>query len=136
MNRYAREQLKGVVTAHTVGKPPGTPSRVVLAKSEEEFNKAVAAAPGAVVADFGMEGCGACEESAPELDKLVAECNDVTVVRVDVDDAPELADKFKVEAMPTFFYADKAALMVPGTAKELEDVKEVRRTIKCARVKK
>lgn len=129
MNRHAKEQHGA---AH-MGKPT---SRVVVVKSEEEFNKVVAAAPGAVVADFSMEGCGACEDAAPEVAKLAAECNDVTVVKVDVDDIPALADRFDVQAMPTYFFANKATEMTPGSAKEQKNVAAIRRTIKCARMKK
>ena len=144
MNRYAKETQRGarprVVPVHTTEKPPAatapaTTPRVITVKTEAEFNEVVAKAPGGVVADFSMEGCGRCEDEESEVEKIAGECPNVTVVRIDVDDAPALADRFEVMGTPTYLVAGNAAGMVPGVAKEVE-LDGLRKSIKCARTKK
>lgn len=112
-----------------------TAPHVTTVTTEEQFNAALKAAPGPVLVDFSMEGCGACEEEAPKVEKLATQCDGVTVLKVDVDLLSDLADKFKVEGTPTLMYAGSGADMTPEKAEEMQDVSAARRRIKCAREK-
>jgi thiol-disulfide isomerase/thioredoxin len=109
---------------------------VVEVNSEAEYRKALAEAKGPVALEFTMEGCDACDEEKPKVEKLAAKCPTLTVIRADVDKLGKLADDFKCDATPTLYYADSPEGLVPGTAKELEDSSELRKKIKCARTKK
>lgn len=106
---------------------------LVKVTTEDELRQTIAAAKGPVVLSFEMQGCEACDEQKPEIEALVQRCGDVTVIRADVDELPSVADAYGCEATPTLYFADKAADMEPGKAKEVDDVSKLKRKIKCAR---
>jgi thioredoxin 1 len=72
-------------------------------ESENELNDLIKN-PGYthVFVDFFATWCGPCKRIAPELEKLSKKYTSVKFVKVDVDDLPELAEKYEVSAMPTF----------------------------------
>jgi len=55
---------------------------------------------GVTLLDFTAKWCGPCRQLAPVLAQ-VARSHSVRVVEIDVDDEPELAERFGVRAMPT-----------------------------------
>ncbi len=99
---------------------------------EAHFNAALAAAPGQVLVDFVMEGCGACEDDKPKVEALAAGCEGVTVLRVDGERLSKLADKYNVEAFPTMFHGKTAAAATPERAVEVEP-EEMMKKLKCVR---
>lgn len=58
-------------------------------------------AKGDVVIDFWAEWCGPCRLLNPVVEKLAAKYEDVQVVKVNVDEAPELASKYRILSIPT-----------------------------------
>lgn len=55
-----------------------------------------------VLVDFFADWCGPCRMLAPVLNQLATEYVDrVKIVKVDVDQSPEVATAFRIEAMPT-----------------------------------
>ena len=66
----------------------------------EEFNQVVA--QGAVLLDLYADWCGPCKMIAPMLDELSAKYEgQVTFVKVNVDNDPEVAQRFGVVSIPT-----------------------------------
>lgn len=56
---------------------------------------------GLVLVKFGAPWCGPCREVDQELDKLEASNGaQVQIVRINVDNEPELADQYSVSAIP------------------------------------
>ncbi|MEW6054205.1 MAG: thioredoxin TrxC [Nitrospirota bacterium] len=67
------------------------------------FEREVLQWPGAVLVEFWAQWCGYCRMIAPAIDALArAKAGLVKVVRVNVDKAPELAQRFGIRATPTF----------------------------------
>jgi len=64
--------------------------------------------PGAVVLlDFAADWCGPCRQLAPTIDQVAqnfAGQSRVIIGRVDVDQQPELSDRYGVEILPTLLY--------------------------------
>mmetsp|Transcript_7296 Transcript_7296/g.12099 ORF Transcript_7296/g.12099 Transcript_7296/m.12099 type:complete len:106 (+) Transcript_7296:922-1239(+) len=64
-----------------------------------------------VVVDFFAVWCGPCKVIAPMFEQWQTEYPDVEFVKVDVDEADEVAATCGIRAMPTFhFYKDGAKL--------------------------
>ena len=83
--------------------------------SAEEFDAAVA--QGTVLADFWATWCSSCKMLGTILEQAAKEMPEsVTVVKIDVDDAQELAKKLGVATLPTLIvYKDgKAVKTVSG----------------------
>lgn len=54
-----------------------------------------------VLIDFWAEWCGPCRMLAPTIDEIAKERDDIKVCKVNVDEAPELAQMFSVMSIPT-----------------------------------
>eukprot|EP00566_Odontella_aurita_P024797 CAMPEP_0113566594 /NCGR_PEP_ID=MMETSP0015_2-20120614/22807_1 /TAXON_ID=2838 /ORGANISM="Odontella" /LENGTH=105 /DNA_ID=CAMNT_0000468895 /DNA_START=113 /DNA_END=430 /DNA_ORIENTATION=+ /assembly_acc=CAM_ASM_000160 len=58
-----------------------------------------------VVVDFTASWCGPCKAIGPHFEKMAEETPDAIFVKVDVDEAEEIAAECGIQAMPTFqFY--------------------------------
>ena len=56
-----------------------------------------------VLVDFFATWCGPCKMLAPVLEEVAPEFDDVEFVKVDVDECPELAQRYGVDVIPTLF---------------------------------
>jgi thioredoxin 1 len=89
----------GAVAFHfiTVG-----PKSVGGVESPEEFDKEVLSAPGPVLVDFYADWCPPCRKLAPTIEALAVEFKGrVKVVKVNVDDARQLAARYGIRSIPT-----------------------------------
>lgn len=70
--------------------------------TKENFEAEVMKADKLVLIDFTAAWCGPCQALAPTLDKF-ADDNKATVkvVKIDIDNSPELAQAFGVQSIPT-----------------------------------
>lgn len=65
-----------------------------------DFDAAVAG-PDPVLVDFSASWCGPCRAMAPALAKFAASRDDLGVVKVDIDEAPDIASRYSVRSVPT-----------------------------------
>lgn len=71
----------------------------IQVKTREDFDRAVSS--GRVVVDFWATWCGPCQMMGQVLASEFAPANpDVTIVKVNVDEAPELAAEFGIMSIP------------------------------------
>ncbi len=66
----------------------------------DNFDEQVLQAKGLVLVDFWAEWCGPCQMIAPILEELEQSVDGLTVCKVNVDENMELAQKYKVVAIP------------------------------------
>ena len=65
--------------------------------TSENYQKEVAESSRTVLLDFWASWCGPCRMVSPLIDELAEELSDIKVGKVNVDEQPELAEKFGVE---------------------------------------
>eukprot|EP01087_Luapelamoeba_hula_P007198 TRINITY_DN1748_c1_g1_i1.p2 TRINITY_DN1748_c1_g1~~TRINITY_DN1748_c1_g1_i1.p2 ORF type:complete len:106 (+),score=22.54 TRINITY_DN1748_c1_g1_i1:50-367(+) len=89
------------------------------------FDAALSSAGGKlVVVDFFATWCGPCKRIAPSIDELADSSPDIVVLKVDVDKAPALSEKYGVNAMPTFLYFKNGSKVHEVVGASLDKIKE------------
>ena len=83
--------------------------------NQNEFNK-VRENVGVSLVDFYADWCGPCRMVLPVVEQIAEERDDLLVVKVNVDDNPELAKEFGVFSIPTLivFKDDEVVNKVSG----------------------
>jgi thioredoxin 1 len=72
---------------------------------EGEFDAEVVQSSLPVVVDFYTTWCGPCKLLAPMLDELAGPlANQVKFVKINVDEAPALSQRFDIQAIPTLIF--------------------------------
>ena len=65
-----------------------------------------------VIVDFWATWCGPCRMLSPLLDEVEEEMADkITVVKVNVDDADEIAMRYRIMSIPTLLFFKNGALV-------------------------
>ena len=71
--------------------------------SEDQFNSEVMDYKGRVLVDFYADWCGPCKMLGPILEEISAEVSNLKVVKVNVDEAQNIAQKYGVMSIPTVY---------------------------------
>lgn len=70
--------------------------------NKDNFEKTINSNQGSVIVDFFATWCGPCTRIAPILDEMAKNYKDsLTIFKVDIDESPDLAIKFKIMSVPT-----------------------------------
>ena len=75
--------------------------------SKENFQELVVNAEEKVLLDFWAPWCGPCRMVLPVIEEIAEEREDIVVGKVNVDEQPELANKFGVMTIPTLIVFEK-----------------------------
>ena len=73
----------------------------VLKITSENFEQEVLKAAQPVVIDFWASWCDPCRMQAPILEAFAQEHSDIKITKCNVDDNPELAEKFAIMSIPS-----------------------------------
>ena len=71
--------------------------------NKENFKSEVLESNKPVLLDFFASWCGPCKMLSPIIDEIAEEREDVKVVKLDIDEHPELAAQFGVMSVPSLF---------------------------------
>jgi len=66
----------------------------------ENFETEVLQATQTVLVDFWAQWCGPCRMLSPIVDQIAEERPDVKVCKVNIDEQPELAERFQILSIP------------------------------------
>ena len=77
----------------------------------DNFEEEVIKAEGKVLVDFFATWCGPCTMLAPVLEQVADSKPEVKIVKVDVDEEPELATRYKVMSIPTLMVFEKGEVV-------------------------
>ncbi|OJJ21450.1 thioredoxin [marine bacterium AO1-C] len=65
-----------------------------------------------VLVDFYADWCGPCKMMTPVISELASELNDkIKVIKIDVDRNQAVAQKYRVQGIPTFILFHKGAVL-------------------------
>ena len=73
----------------------------VLKVTSKNFEEEVLQSEKTVLVDFYADWCGPCKMLAPVMEEIANENEDIKVVKVNVDEAQDLAVKYDVMSIPT-----------------------------------
>ncbi|MBQ7993725.1 MAG: thioredoxin [Solobacterium sp.] len=74
-----------------------------IVKNEEDFDQ-ILKDNEAVFVDFYADWCGPCKMVGPIVEELSTERTDIKFVKVNVDDIPEVAERFGIMSIPTMIF--------------------------------
>lgn len=69
--------------------------------TNSNFESAVMNSDKPVLIDFWASWCGPCQMLAPVIEELAGEVENAKICKVNVDDEPELAEKYNIMTIPT-----------------------------------
>lgn len=77
----------------------------VLHSTPSSFHLDVIQSPVPVLVDFYAEWCGPCRMLSPTLERLATAFDGkARVVKIDIEQAPDLAREYRVQAVPTLLF--------------------------------
>ncbi len=98
-----------------------------LTITAENFETEVVKSDKPVLIDFWAPWCGPCRMVSPIVDELEGELEgNIKVVKINVDDEPEIASKFNVMSIPTLAVVKDGAVSATAVgARPKEDLKQI-----------
>ncbi len=74
--------------------------RVTQATSAS-FDELVLQSDVPVLVDFSAKWCGPCKQLEPRLEELARETPGAKIVKVDIDESPEIAARYQIRKLPS-----------------------------------
>jgi len=91
------------------------------------FKSEIIDAKANALVDFYAPWCGPCRMMGPIIDSLAAKFPNAKIVKVNIDESPEIAEAYNVSVIPTlvFFKGGEAVNTQVGVVAEAELAKQI-----------
>ena len=83
--------------------------------TKNTFNEEVVHSDKPVLVDFWASWCGPCKMVSPIIDEIADERTDIKVVKINVDEEPELANQFGIMSIPTLMVVKDGKVVTRAT---------------------
>ena len=83
----------------------------VLHINKDNFHKEVLNSDKPVLLDFFASWCGPCRMVGPILDEIAEEREDIKVCKINIDEQPELASRYRIMSVPTLMVLKNGSIV-------------------------
>ena len=78
----------------------------VMNINQNNFDDTITQSSSPVLVDFWAAWCGPCSMLSPIVEQLAEEHPEIAFGKVNVDEAPEIAQRYQISAIPTLLFRD------------------------------
>ncbi len=97
----------------------------VIYAHDKDFDDVVINSTTPVFVDFYAEWCGPCKMIAPILEGIAREDTGVKIVKVDVDQNPEISQKYGIRSIPTMHLFKNGEITDSVTGADINKIKQM-----------
>jgi len=99
----------------------------IIEVTDSNFQAEVLEADRPVLVDFWAPWCGPCRIVAPHLEELAGEREDIRIVKLNVDENPQVSARYNVMSIPTLllFKQGQVAHQIIGAMPKSRLVQEI-----------
>ena len=91
--------------------------------TNQNYQKEIMESKKTILLDFWAEWCGPCKIITPVIDEIANENPDLKVCKINVDEQPELANRFHVRSIPSLFVMKEGEIITQSVgAKPKEEI--------------
>ncbi len=83
----------------------------VISVNKSNFEKEILNSEKKVLVDFYADWCGPCRMVSPIVDEIANQYPEYKVVKINVDEQPELASQFGIMSIPALFVVEKGQVI-------------------------
>ncbi len=95
----------------------------VIAVTKDNFEQEVLKCDKSVLVDFWAEWCGPCKRMSAVVEEIADEHSDKKICKINVDEQPELAQRFNIMSIPTLIvFKDGTSITRVAGVRNKQDV--------------